>query len=161
MKIETSWISRTTGKKAYAYYEECNNFFSLPKEKMKSVCAFCYLDGKFVIVKNRGRWEPVAGHMEVGESPEETLVREVKEESNMKVLEYFPIGYLYTHGEDIFQPRYFCIVEPYGPFISDPDGDVSEIKLIDADEILKYIGRKDTSLLMKDKCLQILKSKGY
>lgn len=32
-----------------------------------------------------------------------------------------------------------CIVEPYGEFEADPDGDVSKIKLIDPKEYKAYI----------------------
>jgi len=36
------------------------------------------------------------------------------------------------------QLRYFAIVEPYGPFVSDPDGDVTEIIECDKDDYKKY-----------------------
>ena len=32
----------------------------------------------------------------------------------------------------------FCIVEPYGDFVADPDGDITEIKLIDPWDYKKY-----------------------
>ena len=102
MKIETNWISKKTGEMVYAYYEESDDFSNLPQEKIGSVCAFCYCDGKFVLVNNEGNWEPVAGHVEKNESPDEALIREVKEESNMKVLKYFPLGFQYSHGEDFY-----------------------------------------------------------
>ena len=38
----------------------------------------------------------------------------------------------------IRQVRMFCIVEPYGDFVSDPDGDVTEIKLIDPKDYKQY-----------------------
>ncbi len=156
MKIETSWISKRTGKEVRAYFEEADDFSNLPQEKIKSICAFCYLDGQFVVVKNNSNWEPVAGHVEVGETPEQALIREIKEESNMKVLKCFPIGYLYTYGENIYQTRYLCLVEPYGPFVSDPDGGVTEIKLVKPEDLPSVIDWRDTALLMKDRCLKIL-----
>ncbi len=153
--MEVSWIS-DSGKEVKAYFEEADDFSGLPQEKIKSICAFCYLDGQFVVVKNHSNWEPVAGHVEEGETPEQALIREIKEESNMKVLKYFPIGYLYTYGEDIYQTRYLCLVEPYGPFVSDPDGGVTEIKLVKSENLSSVIDWRDTSLLMKDRCLKIL-----
>ena len=50
------------------------------------------------------------------------------------------IGY-----QDIFEPngintqiRSVCLVEPVGDFVSDPDGDITEIKLIDPKDYKKY-----------------------
>jgi 8-oxo-dGTP pyrophosphatase MutT (NUDIX family) len=158
MKIEFDWISKKGKNKRSGYYEETDDFSHLPPEKIKSVCAFCYYDNKFVIVKNGSYWEPVAGHIEVGETPEQALIREIKEESNMKVLKYFPIGYLYTREVDIYQTRYLCFVEPYGPFEMDPDGGVTEIKLVPPAGIVDVINWKDSALLMKDKCMEIIRN---
>jgi len=160
MKIETSWISKSAGNKRTGFFEDKDNFSNLPKEKIKSICAFCYCDGKFVIVKNTSNilrnWEPVSGHIEQGESPEEALVREVQEESNMKVLKHFPLGYLYIREVDIYQVQYLCLVEPYGPFISDPDGGVTEIKLVDYSEMAEYFDKNDTSRLTLTRCKEVL-----
>jgi 8-oxo-dGTP pyrophosphatase MutT (NUDIX family) len=160
MKKEITWVSKTTGKESKGYYEDADDFSLLPSEKIKSVCAFCLCDGKFLIVKNEGRWEPVAGHVEKDEDLQTALEREIKEESSMKVLKTFPIGYFYGEQDDFYQIRYFCLVEPLGPFTSDPDGGVTEIKLVTADEILKYIDWKDTALMMRDKCLKIVYNLG-
>src|SRR3989344_788066 len=62
------------------------------------------------------------------------------EETNMRVLKQRFIGY-----QDIFEPerivsqtRSVCLVEPYGPFISDPDGDITKIELIDPKDYKQY-----------------------
>jgi len=66
--------------------------------------------------------------------------RSDEEETNMKVSHQKLIGY-----QDIFEPdcvvrqvRSFCIVEPCGPFISDIDGDVMRIKLIEPKDYKRY-----------------------
>ncbi|MCX6712777.1 MAG: hypothetical protein NTY66_01060 [Candidatus Vogelbacteria bacterium] len=73
--------------------------------------------------------------MEKGETFIETLKREIQEESNMKVLSCLPIGYQkVTDTRDnsfVYQLRYACLVRPYGPFIEDPAGSITKIKLID------------------------------
>ncbi len=38
----------------------------------------------------------------------------------------------------VSQTRSVCIVEPYGPFISDPDGEVTKIELIDPKNYKEY-----------------------
>ena len=88
----------------------------------------------------KGYWTPAGGAIEKGESIEEAVTREVREETNMRVLKQKIIGY-----QEVFEPdrihiqtRSICIVEPYGPFISDPDGDITEIKLIDPKDYKKY-----------------------
>jgi len=156
MKIETTWISKTRGIVKSGYYEDCEDFSTLPPEKIQAICAFCYYDGKFVIVKNETYWEPISGHMEEGESPEETLIREVKEESNMKVLKYFPLGYLYVNDGDFFQVQYLCLVEPYGPFVSGPDGGVTENMMIYLEEMPEYLSKNDTSNLTLSRCKTVL-----
>ncbi|MBC7766893.1 hypothetical protein H7Y21_02795 [Arenimonas sp.] len=61
----------------------------------------------------------------------------------MKVIYSKPIGYQKvsrTDGEEglYYQVRYFCIVVPFGPFVGDPDGDVTEVLEIDPSEYKKY-----------------------
>ena len=60
----------------------------------------------------------------------------------MEVLGFIPVGYQkVTDTRDnsvIYQLRYACTARPYGPFVSDPAGDITEIKLIDPAEYKKY-----------------------
>ncbi len=88
-------------------------------------------------------WGLVGGTVEAGETLEETLIREIQEESNMKVLEMRPIGYqkvinLEGGEEDFYQTRWFTRVEPYGPFEGDPDEKIDKITLVDPQEYKKY-----------------------
>ena len=86
-------------------------------------------------------WSSAAGgHVQSGESYEQAVIREVKEETNMKVLHQELIGYqdIYESNRVIRQTRSFCIVESIGDFVIDPDGDVTEIKLIDPRDYKKY-----------------------
>ena len=73
------------------------------------------------------------------ETVEEAVIREVLEETNMRVLKQKVFGYLEAfEPERTLQTRSVCIVEPIGEFISDPDGDVTEIKLIDPKNVKDY-----------------------
>ena len=110
---------------------------------LDGVHAFCFYNNKLVIVGHEnGRWTPPGGSIEKGETYEDASVREIKEESNMKVLRQECIGYqdIETPGENRIQRQFrmFAIVVPYGDFESDPDGDISEIKLIDPKDFKKY-----------------------
>lgn len=154
-----NWISKSKGLPKTGYYKDADDFLNLPQEKVLAICAFCYYDGKFVLVWNgsniRKNWEPVAGHVEKDETFEEALIREIKEESNMKVLKFWPLGYLYVQEGDFYQAQYLCQVEPYGPFISDPDGGVTEIKLVDFAEIDGYLTKDDTSRSTLSRCAEV------
>jgi ADP-ribose pyrophosphatase YjhB (NUDIX family) len=96
-----------------------------------------------VVSSAENHWTPPGGGIEKGETFEEASIREVKEETNMKVIHQECIGYqdveIVDQNRTVRQFRMFCIVEPYGKFESDPDGDILEIKLIDPQDYKEYI----------------------
>lgn len=130
------------GQKFDLVYREDDPLNNLDGKILQGVHAFCFCGGKLVIVYSakKGYWAPPGGGIESGETFEEAVVREVKEETNMKVLSQKFIGYqdIYEPDRVVRQTRSVCIVEPYGPFVSDPDGDVTEIRLIDPKDYKKY-----------------------
>ena len=137
--------------------QECDDFSTLPQEKIGAVCAFCYYDGKFILVKNEELWQPVAGHVEEGETAEQALTREIKEESNTQLLKSYPLGYFYVSEGDFYSNWYLCEVKPYGPFVSDPDGGVTEIMFVDFKDITKYLSPDDIGNLLLKKCEEVWK----
>jgi ADP-ribose pyrophosphatase YjhB (NUDIX family) len=112
---------------------------------MDGVHAYCFYGDKMVIVGHGkdNNWTPPGGAIEKGETFEEAAIREIKEESNMKVLHMECIGYQDIEIPDekrtVRQYRIICMVEPYGNFESDPDEDIQEIKLIDPKDYKQYI----------------------
>jgi 8-oxo-dGTP pyrophosphatase MutT (NUDIX family) len=122
-------------------WHDSDSFDDLKGKELQQTYGVCLCDSKLVIVNNNGKWSLVGGHIEKGESPEEALVREVQEETNMKVLKQIPIGYqevISPDGTIVYQLRSFCLVEPLGGFVSDPAGSVTEIKLIDPKDYKNY-----------------------
>jgi len=110
------------------------------------VHCYCFYKDKLILVgySNSDSWTPPGGGIEKGETYEEAAIREIKEESNMKVLWMECIGYQdveVVNNKNIKERQYrmVCVVEPYGDFESDPDEDISEIKLIDPKDYKKYI----------------------
>ncbi len=124
------------------YYEGLDPNQNLEGKILQAVHGFCFYGDKLVVVyaKDKGYWTLPGGGIEPGETYEEATVREIQEESNMKVLHQELIGFqdIYEDGKIIRQTRSFCIVEPYGDFVSDPDGDITEIKLIDPKDYKQY-----------------------
>lgn len=129
----------------FEYYES-DTFEHLPQDRIKQSYAIAFHQDKFLVVNNitkPGSYTPVGGSVEEGENPNDTLIREIQEESNMKVLEYKLLGYqkvIDTSGVEkpYYQLRYFAIVEPYGPFVSDPAGKVTEVIYCDLADYKKY-----------------------
>ena len=140
---------------------------NLDDKVLQGVHAFCFYNGQLVIVyaESKKYWTPPGGEIEKGETYEEAVVREVKEETNMKVIFQKLIGFqdIYEPERIVRQTRSFCVVEPYSSFVSDPDGEITEIKLIHPQEYSNYfnwgkIGDRimEQALMYKDAFPQIL-----
>jgi len=136
-----------TAKSGVAYrleYHDANSFDGLDYSKCRQVYGVCFCGEKMVIGFGGQKlgWGLIGGTVEAGETFEQTLAREIREESNMKVLACLPIGYQKVvdprDNSHIYQLRYACTVEPLGPFVADPAGGVTEIKLIEPAEYRKY-----------------------
>jgi len=130
-------------------YTDADTFEGLDSKLCTQSYGICFCDNKLVIVlghfgaKER-EWGFPGGRIETGETFEDALKREVKEESNMEVLSFLPIGYQKGSREDIdafsYQLRYVCKVRPYGEFVADPAGGViTAVKLVDPAEYKKYV----------------------
>lgn len=143
MEIKSK-IKNLDGSEYVVVYNDADSFDHLPSEKVTQTYGVCFVGNKMVIVHipkpNYDHWGLVGGTVEKDETFEQTLKREIQEESNMKVNYFVPIGYqeVQLPNKTIYQLRYLCIVEPYGDFISDPDGSVKEIKLIDPKDYKQY-----------------------
>lgn len=57
---------------------------------------------------NKDKWIGVGGHFEEGESPEECLLREVKEETGLTLLHYSFRGII-TFETDVWPTEYMCL----------------------------------------------------
>lgn len=142
MEIKSQFTDKD-GKLAEVTYEDADSFDHLLDKKVTQSYGVCFVGDKIIVVhsiKGGSHWILPGGSVEEGETFEECLKREIQEESNMKVLSFAPIGYQEVHfdGKIFNQLRYVCIVEPYGDFISDPDGSITEIKLIDPKDYKQY-----------------------
>ncbi len=164
MIIDSTFVSRTTGLTWAIKYndEDTGSIESLP---ISAASAVCFYGNKVVLVHvpNRNSWEMPGGGREAGETVEECIIREIREETNMRVLELSPLGFdTFTNPETkelIHHARFTAIVEPYGPFIADPDGEITEIKLIDPQDYKKYFDWGERSDQMFKKAAEIWKKK--
>lgn len=142
MYIESTIKTRALGVISVVY-EDAEAIQDLGVRTIKAVHMYCFYRGKLVVVwaEDKQYWTLPGGGIEEGETIEEAVIREVEEESNMKVLKQVLLGVQdIFEGENIVsQTRSLCIVEPHGPFISDPDGDITQIKLVDPSDLKQYV----------------------
>lgn len=140
-------IEEYMGKSGVKYifeYEDADSFDNLDYSKCRQTYGVCFYGDQMVIGfgGQKQAWGLIGGTIEKGEKFEETLKREIQEESNMEVLSALPIGYqkvIDTRDNSyIYQLRYACKVKPHGPFVSDPALGVTEIKLIDPKDYKQY-----------------------
>ncbi len=143
--IKNTWANPALGHSVTFEFFPASQFEMLKESDNKtvqSVVGFCFWKDKLLIVKDglKNTWSPVGGSIESGETFEQAIIREALEEANVKVLRVSPLGYQSVdEGKPLFyQLRYYCLVEPYGDFESDPDGDITEIKWIDPKDYKQY-----------------------
>lgn len=98
--------------------------------KMTTLC-YIEKEGKYLMLHrvkkhhdiNAGKWIGVGGHVENGETPEECLLREVKEETGLTLTAYRLRG-LVTFLSDVCEPELMCVFT----------ADVFDGELIECDE---------------------------
>lgn len=81
---------------------------------------------------NENKWIGVGGHIEENESPEEALVREIKEETNLDLIDYKLLGIIYFKYKGINEKMYVYKSDKYS-------GELSECN----EGTLKFIDKKD------------------
>lgn len=80
-------------KTTVCYIEKNNNVLMLYRNKKE-------------IDINKGKWIGVGGHVEDYETPDECVVREVKEETGLTLLEYILVGKIIFYIDDIVEECY-------------------------------------------------------
>ena len=112
--------------------------------EMERLSTLCYIeqDGKYLMLHrtvkendvNKDKWIGVGGHFEYGESPEECLLREVKEETGYRLTSWRYRGIVtFVYGEDTVE--YMSLYTADG-FEGDPvECDEGELEWVDKKDI--------------------------
>ena len=88
--LTNEYLGRSGVKYIFEYYE-CDSYDHLLQDAIKQCYAVAFYKDKFIVVNNiakPGAYGLVGGSVEPNEHPDKTLVREIQEESNMKVLKF-------------------------------------------------------------------------
>lgn len=140
----TNEYTGPSGVKYIFEYSDTDSFDELPHKLCRQMYSVCFYEGKMVIVYHgkTNMWGLVGGTVEPGETLEKTLIREIEEESNMRILKWLPIGYQKMidtrDGSFVYQLRTVSTAVPIGPFEKDPAGTVTEMKLVSPAEYKNY-----------------------
>jgi ADP-ribose pyrophosphatase YjhB (NUDIX family) len=157
----TSTLTNRSKQVLNVVYNDIDSELELGDKKIQGVHAYCFCNDKLVLVytEKKNYWTPPGGKVEEGETVSDAVCREVKEETNMRVIKQHPIGCIdITEPKGIVsQTRSVCIVEPYGPFASDPGGDITKIELIDPKDYKKYFDWGEIGEHIMARALELLK----
>lgn len=106
------------------YIEQNGSYLMLYRNKKKDDC-------------NEGKWIGIGGHFEAGESPEECLLREVKEETGL-TLTSFRFRGIVTFCSDEWPDEYMCLftADAYEGCVN-PDCVEGELKWVPKEDVLK------------------------
>jgi len=159
MEIQSTLTNRS-GQALNVTYRDVDGEIDFKDKKISGVHAYCFYDDKLVVVYSdkKGYWTPPGGDVEIGESARDAVTREVKEETNMKVLKQRFVGLqeISESGRITSQTRSVCIVEPYGPFVGDlDDGEIAKIELIDPKDYKKYFDWGEIGDHIMERVLQL------
>lgn len=114
--------------------------FILKNERYTQVSGYIFDDkGEMLIVKNGKTWTIPGGHPEAGETPEQTLCREVMEEACVVLsdLQYIGAVEVVEDGEVYYQMRYVARTKDILPFGT--EWEIDERKFVKIEEIENYI----------------------
>ncbi len=160
MKIFKDVVNQN-GQRCDVEHFDVDHFNDIPNEFITKAHAVCVHDGKMLLVYSEvfDFWGIPGGTREVGESVEQTLLREIQEETNCEVVDYKPIAYqkiISLDGGVQYRLKYLCNVNPLGEFKADTAGDVSKITWIDYNEFRDYIEKKEFRVAVVERAIEVL-----
>jgi len=122
-------------------------------KKEKSCGIVVFQDDKVLIIKhNRGHYGFPKGHVEDGETEEETAIRETKEETNIdaKIIGDFRKVITYSPKENVIKDVVYFIGIPISYTLKNQIEEVSEASFIDTSLALNLISYEDEKQVLEE-----------
>ena len=140
------------------------------KANKSQLTTLCYIekDGKYLMMHrvkkkndiNKDKWIGVGGHFEYGESPEECLLREVKEETGLTLLDYKARGIItFIYGENVVEYMHLFTSDSFegdliecdeGELVWVPIDEVQNLPIWEGDKVFfKLLEERDDFFLLK------------
>jgi len=92
---------------------------------------------------NANKWIGVGGHLENDETPEDALIREIKEETGLDVISYSKKGLIHFNYDDISELMHLYVVNDFkGELIECDEGTLKWIKKCDLFSLELWEGDK-------------------
>lgn len=152
------------GERCDVHHFDVDDFDEIPDELKLKAHAVCVHDGKMLIV-NHPEWDiwSIPGGTRDGEETiEETLKREIQEETNCEVINFIPIAYQKIISPDgskyHYRLQYLCDVTPLGEFKSDVVGNINKISWIEPNKFEEYIENKEFKRIIIRRAIGLLKN---
>ena len=148
------------GHRCDVWHIDANNFKGVKDELILKAHAVCFNNGKMLLV-NHSEWDIwgiPGGTREPGESLEQTLKREIEEETNCKMINCLPISYqkvISADNEIHYRAQYICNVEPIDDFKIDPAGNIKKILWINPCDYNKYIEKREFKEIIIKRALSV------
>lgn len=141
--VRSSFIFR--GETINTDWYDVNDINMLPDVEWEQVYVIGNVNGKVPVVHyadSKVRNLPGGKFDEPGDTIDRVIHREMKEELNMRVLSWRPIGYQFLSNHKFgnsYQARVYAELEPIGEFENDPGGGVVGHSLVPIAELNSYI----------------------
>jgi 8-oxo-dGTP pyrophosphatase MutT (NUDIX family) len=128
-------------------HHNVSDFGDIEDSRIEKIHALCLMDGKLLLVHHPrwNIWSIPGGSRESGETIEQTLHRELEEETNCQIVSMKPISYqkaISPSGEYSYRVQYLCMVKEIGVFEKDPAENIDKIHWIDPAFYSDYIENK-------------------
>ena len=138
-----------------------------PSSQLTTLC-YIEQDGNYLMMHrvkkkndiNKDKWIGVGGHFEYGETPEECLLREVKEETGLTLLNYRMRGIVtFIYGEDVVEYMHLFTADSFEGELTDcdegelvwiPKEEVMNLPIWEGDKVFfKLLNERDDFFLLK------------
>ncbi len=145
------------------HHIDVEHFDNIPDNLKLKAHAVCIHNGKMLLVHHPewDIWSLPGGTRDEEESIEEALKREVEEETNCNIIDYYPMAVQKivspTSDKYHYRLQYLCNVIPLGNFEKDLAGNISKIIWIDPHKFEEYVENKEFKKIIIRRAINFLK----